>query len=579
MIRRVHGWAVETFRLHWKRTLLFIVGGVLIPLTIAQFVYPNNTLLPFTSIEGVSVSGWNKQAAIELIDSRYSQTPIAVYFGADNLEPYRIPKPADIGIGISNEARVNAMGYPWYLRLAPGSLWWGHFVVKAADAPNYTRDDEQLAAYVETELNGSCVVEPRNAQLKVVGDTVVVEEGTSGGTCDIDEVRQLLAKVDVRLSGEPRVDIPVTVIPANINNTEAERIAAQINNAAEQGVAVSLGDNTTVIPRQQLMSWLDFSYTDSNVDYSFNADRANTYLIEQLAPKVAIPAGVTTITTYDFVETSRQTGASGRTLDVAATLTGIQDYMVGRVVQATVVSKAVAPTIQYVRNYSPTYEGLAALMENFATARSGVYGVALTELSGEYRRAAYNSTQSFVTASTYKLYVAYSTLLRIESGAWKWTDQIQGGRDLAKCFDDMIVVSDNACARTLLEKIGFTTITNEVHAIGCINTSFLGNDGIKTTAEDLALLLAQLQTGQILEQQSSRDILINAMKRNIYRQGIPKGINAVVADKVGFLDGLLHDAAIVYASTGPYVLVILTDGSSWADIAQLTREIEALRLQ
>jgi beta-lactamase class A len=69
------------------------------------------------------------------------------------------------------------------------------------------------------------------------------------------------------------------------------------------------------------------------------------------------------------------------------------------------------------------------------------------------------------------------------------------------------------------------------------------------------------------------------MKRNIYRQGIPKGINATVANKVGFLDGLLHDAAIVYASTGPYVLVIMTDGSSWANIAELTRQIEALRLQ
>ena len=69
------------------------------------------------------------------------------------------------------------------------------------------------------------------------------------------------------------------------------------------------------------------------------------------------------------------------------------------------------------------------------------------------------------------------------------------------------------------------------------------------------------------------------MKRNIYRQGIPRGINAPVANKVGFLDGVLHDAAIVYASTGPYVLVITTDGSSWAHIAELTRQIEALRIQ
>ena len=50
-----------------------------------------------------------------------------------------------------------------------------------------------------------------------------------------------------------------------------------------------------------------------------------------------------------------------------------------------------------------------------------------------------------------------------------------------------------------------------------------------------------------------------------------------MADKVGFLDGLLHDAAIVYSPSGTYVLVIMTDGSSWAEIAALTRKIEELR--
>ena len=41
--------------------------------------------------------------------------------------------------------------------------------------------------------------------------------------------------------------------------------------------------------------------------------------------------------------------------------------------------------------------------------------------------------------------------------------------------------------------------------------------------------------------------------------------------------GLLHDAAIVYSPSGTYVLVIMTDGSSWAEIAALTRKIEELR--
>jgi beta-lactamase class A len=78
---------------------------------------------------------------------------------------------------------------------------------------------------------------------------------------------------------------------------------------------------------------------------------------------------------------------------------------------------------------------------------------------------------------------------------------------------------------------------------------------------------------------SNRLRLINAMQGNIYRQGIPAGANGTVADKVGFLDKLLHDAAIVYSPNGTYVLAVMTDGSSWSTIADLARQIDTLRAQ
>ena len=73
--------------------------------------------------------------------------------------------------------------------------------------------------------------------------------------------------------------------------------------------------------------------------------------------------------------------------------------------------------------------------------------------------------------------------------------------------------------------------------------------------------------------------MIAAMNANVYRKGIPAGANGTVADNVGFLNGLLHDAAIVYGPNGTYVLTIMTDGSSWATIADLTKQIDTLRAQ
>ena len=58
---------------------------------------------------------------------------------------------------------------------------------------------------------------------------------------------------------------------------------------------------------------------------------------------------------------------------------------------------------------------------------------------------------------------------------------------------------------------------------------------------------------------------------------MPAGASGSVADKVGFLNGLLHDAAIVYSPKGDYALTVMSDGSSWANIAEITRKIEALR--
>lgn len=310
---------------------------------------------------------------------------------------------------------------------------------------------------------------------------------------------------------------------------------------------------------------------------SVDESKAKADFDERIAPKVSQPAGVSKVTTRDFVEISREEGARGVALDAAATGAAIADYLTGQRQEVVAQTVSTAPRVEYTRSYSSTDVGLSALMKNYASDNSGVYAVQLIELSGERRRASFDEGKAWTPASTYKLFVAYSTLKKVESGAWKWSDEIVPGRNLSTCFDDMISRSDNPCAEALLQKVGFQQITNDARAIGATTTSFLGSDGIKTSAADLALLLAALKSGQLLEQQSSRDRFLSALSANVYRQGIPAGVSGSVANKVGFLDDYLNDAAIVSGSSGTYVLVILTKGSSWANIADLTKKIEQLR--
>jgi beta-lactamase class A len=564
-------------RVHLKRVLWLIIAGFTLALIAAQFVYPSDRMPLYSTVDGIDVSGWSKPDVIRTLDGLYSQKQVDIYFGTDP-QPYRSPSATELGITPINQARIDSINYPWYVRIIPGSVLWMHYLI-GTGSPDYIRDSQLLDSYVKKELGDSCSVTPKNASIAIKDATLVVVKNEPGGICKQDDVISKLTNIQLHLFGQVSVQAPVTIVPASVNDTDAQNMIDQISTAIAQGVTVSAGGQEVLILKNDLLSWLDFDNSGNSLTFSFNSDRAGDYLRQNMGNYVAVSAGVTQVTTHDFVEVSRQTGVSGQTLDVVGTLASMKAYVTGESKQAVAITAPVAPQIQYNRTYSPTDTGLSALIQNYAQSHAGTYGVSLTELSGQYRRATYSSTKSFTTASTYKLFVAYSTLKRVEAGTWNWTDPVQGGRDLAKCFDDMIVLSDNDCGSTLLAKIGYTAITNEVRAIGCNNTSFLGSDGIKTTPEDLALLLAELQTGQILSQQTTRDILINAMKRQVYRQGIPKGISGSVADKVGFLDALLHDAAIVYATTGPYVLVIMTDGSSWANIADLTRQIEALRIQ
>jgi beta-lactamase class A len=558
-----------------KKIAISSVGFALVAIIAAQLLYPTNSMVWFVSVDGIAVGGMDKEEVTRKLDGLYASAVAPVYYKDDTSTPKATPTLPDIGITVKNAERVASIDYPWYWRIVPTSGLWYNALLDAGE-PSVERNTETLDTYMDKTFGAECILTPTNATIALKGDTFEVVKSTKGGTCNYDALHESLAAVVPVLKPEKLVVEGATIKPA-VNDEVAEKVRAVVAEKTGKGIVISVNGKDETIPGPNVRKWLTFTAEGSTLTYTLSADGI-TWLNETYGKALAITPGVTSITTSDYVETARTNGAPGRVIDAQASANEIVKYIKGGVAKAEAKTRAVPPTIKYIRSYSATDAGMSALMEHFAQSHPGTYGISLVELSGVRRHASYNGTKQFTTASTYKLFVAYSTLLRIESGQWNWNDQIAGGRNLTKCFDDMIVRSDNACAETLLRKISFTPITNEAKAIGATRTSFLGSSGIKSTAEDESLFLSLLYSGQILSQQSSRDTLINALKRNIYRQGVPAGMPGVtVANKVGFLDGLFHDAAIVYSPTGTYVLTVLTDGSSWANIAELTRQLEALR--
>lgn len=561
-------------RQHWRRVGIVSVASALLILVIIQLLFPWNNLPLYETIDGKDVGGKDMATTIASLDSQYQKLPLQLYFG-NSSKVYRQPAIKDVGITVSTEQQVKSAAYPWWLRLVPTSLWWAHSVI-TPETPTYTYNKAKVATYIEKELGQSCNVTPVNASLEYKEKKLQVISAIDGGTCQLSDVQKVLQSATPRLTKHD-IRIKMNERPAVIHDDAATLLAEKITQQTKDGVKIKTANQTVIAPQTDILSWLDFAAPDSGITVKVNSERSKSFFDKQLLPKVSIAAGTSKVTTLDFTETSRVDGSNGQTLDVNATIATLNAWIASPSVQPEAKIKTVGPSVSYTRAYTPTDTGFSALISQFAQSHPGTFGVSFAELDGQRRHAGYQDTKVFRTASTYKLFVAYGALKRVEASQWHWTDQISGGRDLTKCLDDMIVKSDNPCGETMLSKIGYATLTKELQAVGLPDSSFT-KDYPKTTAKDLTTFVGALQAGQLLNP-SSTATLLSAMKRNIYRQGIPAGATGTVADKVGFLDGLLHDAAIVYSPTGTYVLSIMTDGSSWGTIAELTRQIQALRVR
>lgn len=573
-MKRVKNWVT---RVPWKRVGLIVAVAAPLLMIAVQLAYPAERTMLSAQVDGVDVGGKERSQAIDQLNETHQNLPFNVYFGEAE-EPYRSPKLRELGATVASDEAVDSAMYSWWWRLVPTSLWWAHAVAEPQPS-SVALNGEMVRAYTTEELGESCEVAPKNASISAGESRLELVPSEYGGTCEIDDVVELIASAQIAATKTNEVRVPLERIDPEIADADAEALIQTIEERLEAGVKLTFENHSATLEAAAVRSWLTFEAKDKKLIAAVDAEKAKDALAKEFQARVAVTPGVVTITTRDFQEVSRSGGGAGRALSIAGTAGSITKYVTAEADQATVAVTTLQPQERYIRSYSSTDTGLSALIQHYAQDRPGTYGVSLIELSGKQRRAGYNQSRNFFPASTYKVFVAYSVLRQVEAGKMGWNDQVVGGRTLAQCFDDMIVISDNACPETLTLKIGVSTINADIANLGINNTRFVGPGQHRSTAEDLSTFMASLQTGQLSINNASRDRLMSALRRNIFRQGIPAGASGSVANKVGFINGLLHDTAIVNASGGTYVLTIMTDGSSWARIAELTREIEKLRAQ
>lgn len=236
--------------------------------------------------------------------------------------------------------------------------------------------------------------------------------------------------------------------------------------------------------------------------------------------------------------------------------------------------QTIKPPLAYDRSYTSSEKGLRAYVEH-TTSRGNIH-IAISQLDAGKWTAMGNADKSIAAASTYKPMLMLKVLEDIDRRDLKWDDKI-GGETIRDCFEDMIVVSANTCAEALIDKYGIGPLTSYLRDEKGFSdgTGFTFKEVTQTTAADLNKLMVGIENGQLLKGQY-RNMMLEKMGRQIFRQGIPAGTSAPVYDKVGFLWDYIHDSAIVRHPKGTYSLVIMTKGESWGKVAEITRQIERI---
>ena len=227
-----------------------------------------------------------------------------------------------------------------------------------------------------------------------------------------------------------------------------------------------------------------------------------------------------------------------------------------------------------------------------AEAASVAVGVVVLDLASGERCAARAET-IFRSASLYKLLVmaeAYeqiaagalspSDLLRLESRHYVDVPDTDPGETVtvtvAGAIQAMIQWSDNPTAVALHELLTDDAVVGHARRLGMERTVL--EPYYETTPTDIALFFERLYDGTIVSARASAEmhaLLRGQRVRRLLPQGLPAGVP--IAHKTGSLPSWEHDAGIVQAEGGDYVIVVLTwHGGDYPAAYSLIRELSAL---
>lgn len=126
----------------------------------------------------------------------------------------------------------------------------------------------------------------------------------------------------------------------------------------------------------------------------------------------------------------------------------------------------------------------------------------------------------------------------------------------------MITISHNYAALLLSKRVGLSRVKLFLEN-NKLSESRVSDGPPVSSAHDIALFFQKLYNGEFGNRAYSEKML-DLLKAQQFNDKLPKYLpkNTVVAHKTGEIDYLTHDGGIVYAKTGDYIIVVLSESDS-----------------
>lgn len=254
---------------------------------------------------------------------------------------------------------------------------------------------------------------------------------------------------------------------------------------------------------------------------------------------------------------------------------------------------SIAPARAYL---PPPLAQLNQDVRNVARHVPGAIALDVLDLNTGYA-AGFNAGKSMPAASTIKLPVMVEVFTQLEAGRFdlqhrvtlEAADKDFGSGILAfapvgttyavfDLLEKMIDISDNTATNMLIRLVGRRNINRQMAELGLLRTRLAGDvrtggwsirQTLRTSPADLVRLLTLMARGKLVDEWSSGE-MITILKADRYNSLIPEPLPSYVpiAHKTGSLYDTLNDAGIVFASTTPYVIAVMTTALPSQDLGR-----------